>query len=64
MVPNARLYCVAFADAPQPRVVETDTPLDPVAGVGTVGAVGAASVVKLQTGPLVDPPVPLATICQ
>ena len=64
-MPNATLYCVALVDAAQLRVGVTDTPVAALTGVGPMGAVGAATaVVRFHTGPLVDPPAPLATIRQ
>ncbi|MEP7308738.1 MAG: hypothetical protein ABJA98_24795, partial [Acidobacteriota bacterium] len=59
-MPNATSYCVAFVDAVQLSVGVNDTPVALLAGVGPAGAAGTDRVVKLQTEPLVDPPVPLA----
>ena len=61
---TATVYCVALADAAQLSVGVTATPVAALTGLGVAGAAGAGAVVKLQTGPLVDPPAPLATTCQ
>ena len=62
--PNATAYWVALVDAAQLRVAVTATPVALLTGAGVAGMVGSARVVKLQSGPLVDPLAPLATTCQ
>jgi hypothetical protein len=58
-------YCVAFADAAQFRAIVVKTFVALFDGSGPAGTAGAgAAVVKLQIGPLVDPPAPFATTCQ
>jgi hypothetical protein len=64
-VPSATSYDVAPAEGAHIIDVEVATPVAARAGAGFLGrSGGAALVVNDHTGPAVDPPVPLAVICQ